>query len=164
VEAEADRELKGPVEGLAERLVITRAVIEEAIRLYPPISALSRIADGADEFGGHIVKKRSLIVIAPYVLHRHTTLWDRPEMFDPTRFLGEARQRVNRFAYIPFGAGPRICIGSSFALQEATVVLARLIQQFRMRLAPDAHIWPLLRVTLRPASGLPMLIEARQQP
>jgi cytochrome P450 len=161
VEAEVEREMRGPVEGLAERLVVTRAVIDEAVRLYPPIAALSRIAGGPDHVGGHQVKRRTLIVIAPYVLHRHWQLWDRPDVFDPGRFLGAEKQRIDRFAYMPFGAGVRTCIGSTFALQEATLVLATLVQNFRMRLAPEARVWPMLRVTLRPEHGLPMLIEPR---
>ncbi len=162
VEAEADRELAGPAEGLAERLVVTRAVIDEAIRLYPPIAAMSRIADGPDQLGTHQVKRRTLIVMAPYVLHRHHKLWDRPDVFDPGRFLGDEKHRIDRFAYMPFGAGVRTCIGSTFALQEATLVLATLIKNFKMQLAPDTRVWPLLRVTLRPENGLPMLIEPRQ--
>jgi cytochrome P450 len=162
VEAEVDQEMRGPAEGLAERLVVTRAVIDEAVRLYPPISALSRIADGPDVVGGHQVKRRTLIVIAPYVLHRHRKLWERPDVFDPGRFLGDDKQRIDRFAYMPFGAGARTCIGSTFALQEATLVLATLVQNFKMQLAPDARVWPLLRVTLRPEHGLPMAVEPRQ--
>src|SRR5207237_7231837 len=104
VAAEADRELDGPLEGLAERLVVTRAVIDEAVRLYPPISALSRIASGPDDLGGHQVKRRTLIVIAPYVLHRHRKLWDRPDVFDPGRFLDDRKQQIDRYAYMPFGA------------------------------------------------------------
>ena len=85
----------------------------------------------------------------------------QPDLFDPARFLGSAKAKIPRFAYLPFGAGPRTCIGSSFALQEATLVLARLVQRFDMRLAPGAKVWPLQRITLRPANGLPMRIEAR---
>ncbi len=140
----------------------TRAVIDEAVRLYPPIAALSRIADGPDQLGRHQVRRRTLIVIAPYVLHRHSRLWDRPDVFDPGRFLGDEKQRIDRFAYMPFGAGVRTCIGSTFALQEATLVLATLIKNFRMQLAPRANVWPMLRVTLRPENGLPMVIEPRQ--
>ena len=81
----------------------------------------------ADVLGGHHIKSRALIVIAPYVLHRHRRLWDRPDVFDPSRFLEPAKASIPRFAYLPFGAGPRTCIGSSFALQEATIVLATLI-------------------------------------
>jgi cytochrome P450 len=162
VEAEVDAEMAGPAEGLAERLVVTRAVIDEAVRLYPPIAAMSRIADGPDQLGSYQVKRRTLIVMAPYVLHRHRKLWDRPDVFDPRRFLGEEKQRVDRFAYMPFGAGVRTCIGSTFALQEATLVLAALVKNFKMQLSPDARVWPMLRVTLRPENGLPMLIEPRQ--
>jgi cytochrome P450 len=161
VEAEVDRELTGAVHGMADRLVETRAVIEETIRLYPPIAAISRVAVAADELGGEAVRPGSLIVISPYVLHRHRLLWDRPEMFDPTRFLGDTRATIDRFAYLPFGAGPRKCIGSTFALQEATLVLAVMIKHFRFRLRPGHAVWPTLRVTLRPANGLPMIIRKR---
>jgi cytochrome P450 len=158
VREEAGRELTGPIEGLADRLVVTKAVIEEALRLYPPIAALSRTAEKADRLGEVEVKAGSLIVIAPYVLHRHHLHWSRPEMFDPARFMPDARAGIPRFAYLPFGVGPRICIGASFALQEAAIVLASLTRDFDMRLSERAEIWPLQRITLRPANGLPMQI------
>ncbi len=161
VEREAQRELAGPAEGLADRLTVTRAVIDEAVRLFPPIAALSRVARGPDEVGGHAVKRGSLIVIAPYVLHRHRLLWNDPDVFDPTRFLGDSRHGINRFAYMPFGAGARICIGSAFALQEATIALAMLVSRFSFLLEPGAQIWPSLRVTLRPQSGVSMRIEPK---
>lgn len=161
VREEADRELSGPRDGLAERLVVTRAVVEEGLRLYPPIAALSRMSEQADRLGPYVVRPRSVIVIAPYVLHRHQKLWDQPDLFDPGRFLPEARKKVARFVYLPFGAGPRTCIGSSFALQEATMVLASLVQRFDMQLLPDAEVWPLQRITLRPAYGLPMRVLPR---
>ncbi len=162
VRDEADRAFAGPREGLVDRLVATRAVVEEALRLYPPIAAISRSAEQTDEVGSYTVPRRALIVVSPYVLHRHRTLWDRPDAFDPTRFLPEARARIVRYAYLPFGAGPRICIGASFALQEATLVLAMLVQHFDMKLAPGAHVWPQQKITLRPANGLPMLIAPRR--
>jgi cytochrome P450 len=162
VREEADRELAGDPNGLVERLSVTRAVVEEALRLYPPIAALSRMSEQRDRLAGVDVKPRSLIVIAPYVLHRHQNLWDRPDVFDPSRFLGDAKARIPRFAYLPFGAGPRTCIGSSFALQEATIVLATLVRRFHMSLSPDAEIWPVQKITLRPAHGLPMRITPRQ--
>jgi cytochrome P450 len=161
VEAEADRELAGPLAGAADRMVETRAVIEETIRLYPPIAAISRVALDRDELGGEPVKPGSLIVMSPYVLHRHRLLWDRPGVFDPRRFLGPARAAMDRFAYLPFGDGPRKCIGSTFALQEATLVLAAIAKHFSFRLKPDHPVWPALRVTLRPANGLPMTIRKR---
>jgi cytochrome P450 len=162
VRDEADRELAGDRNGLMERLNVTRAVVEEALRLYPPIAALSRMSEQGDRLAGVDVKPRSLIVIAPYVLHRHESLWDRPDVFDPSRFLGEAKAKIARFTYLPFGAGPRTCIGSSFALQEATIVLATLVQRFDMELLPDAEVWPVQKITLRPAHGLPMRITPRQ--
>jgi cytochrome P450 len=96
------------------------------------------------------------------VLHRHKKLWDRPDVFDPGRFLGDEKQRIDRFAYMPFGASARTCIGSTFALQEATLVLATLVRNFKMRLAPEARVWPMLRITLRPENGMPVMIEPRE--
>jgi len=161
VQEEADRELSSPV-NLADRLVVTRAVIEEALRLYPPIAALSRKAVEADALRDLPVKPNSLIVIAPYVLHRHHAIWDRPDAFDPSRFLPEARAAIPRFAYLPFGIGARTCIASSFALQEATIVLAVLLRHFNIRLSANADVWPLQRITLRPAHGLPMELTRRE--
>ena len=162
VEAEVDRELTGSTEaGVADRLIETRAVIEETIRLYPPIAAISRVALADDDLNGEPVRPGSLIVISPYVLHRHRLLWDRPDAFDPRRFLGSAHATIDRFAYLPFGAGPRKCIGSTFALQEATLVLASIVRHFSFQLKPGHAVWPSLRVTLRPANGLPMIVSRR---
>ena len=159
---EAERELAGPVDGLADRLTVTKAVIDETLRLYPPIAALSREAIDSDTLANMAIKPRSLIVISPYVLHRHRRLWSEPDSFDPARFLPEVRGSIPRFAYLPFGIGPRTCIGSSFALQEATIVLAVLTRYFDLRLSPEADVWPLQRITLRPANGLPMKISERR--
>jgi cytochrome P450 len=161
---EAERELSTPGDDLADRLIVTKAVIEEAFRLYPPIAALSRAALEADVLGDMPVKPGSLIVIAPYVLHRHRRLWRSPDAFAPSRFLPENRGGIPRFAYLPFGIGPRTCIGASFALQEAAIVLAVLSRQFEMRLLPHAEVWPLQRITLRPAKGLPTQLVQRRQP
>jgi cytochrome P450 len=161
VEQEAER-VGTPAADTIERLVETRAAIEEAIRLYPPIAAISRVAIDADELGGEMIRRGTMVVIAPYVLHRHRLLWNDPEVFDPSRFLPEARNKIDRFAYLPFGAGPRTCIGSTFALQEATLVLATITKHFRLQLALGHSVEPLLRVTLRPNGGLPMLIRCKQ--
>jgi cytochrome P450 len=164
VVAEAERELSYPCDDLADRLVETRAVIEEALRLYPPIAALSRAATEGDVLGDMAVKPGSLVVIAPYVLHRHRRLWSRPDAFDPSRFLPDARRGIPRFSYLPFGVGPRTCIGSTFALQEAAIILAVLTRHFDMRPLPNAQVWPLQRITLRPATGLPMALIRRKVP
>jgi cytochrome P450 len=161
VQQEAERELQGPLDGLLDRLVATRAVIDEALRLYPPIAALSRSAEKADVLGQFDVEAGSLIVIAPYVLHRHHRLWSQPDVFDPSRFMPEARTAIPRFAYLPFGVGQRTCIGAAFALQEAAIVLAVLVRDFDICLRPDAEISPVQRITLRPAKGLPMHVTAR---
>jgi cytochrome P450 len=161
VREEADRELSADRCHLLERLVVTRAVVEETLRLYPPIAALSRMSERDDVLGGHAIKPHALIVIAPYVLHRHRRLWERPDVFDPSRFLEPAKAEIPCFAYLPFGAGPRTCIGSSFALQEAAVVLATLVHRFDTSLLPRARIWPTQKITLRPAHGLPMRITPR---
>jgi cytochrome P450 len=117
---------------------------------------------GEDALGGERVRRGTMIVIAPYVLHRHRQLWRDPDAFDPSRFLGTARNVIDRFAYIPFGAGARTCIGSAFALQEATLILATITKYFDLRLAPDQDVWPLLRVTLRPANGLRMKVISKR--
>jgi cytochrome P450 len=161
VQAEADRELCGDIVTLSDRLVETRAVIDEANRLYPPLSAISRTAIGADVLAGQPIRPGTMVVIAPYVLHRHRTLWDNPDRFDPSRFLGAARERIDRFAYLPFGVGPRICIGAAFALQEASIVIASMMRHFTFELAPGHTAWPVQKITLRPEGGLPMLVRRR---
>jgi cytochrome P450 len=161
VAAEAEREMGGRPDALAERLVETRAVVEEAIRLYPPLVAISRQAIGPDELAGRRIRRGTMVVIAPYVLHRHCLLWDRPDIFDPTRFLHGGRDRIDRYAYLPFGAGPRNCIGSAFALQEATIVVASITRDFDFEVPRGHTVWPVHRVTLRPQGGLPMAIRNR---
>jgi cytochrome P450 len=163
VEAEADREIgAGEPETLAERLVETRAVMEETMRLYPPAATLTREAIEPDMLAGRRIRQGMRVVISPFVLHRHRLLWSDPDLFMPERFLGEARDKIDRFAYIPFGAGPRVCVGASFALQEACIVLAHLMQSFRFEHVETHEIRPLQRVTLRPKDGMPMRVFARE--
>jgi cytochrome P450 len=161
VAAEACAETDALARGRVDHLVTTRAVIEEALRLYPPIAATTRMAIGPDTLGKMPVRPGSMVVIAPYVLHRHRLLWDWPDFFDPGRFIGDARTKISRFAYLPFGTGLRTCIGSAFALQEATLILATIMRHFVLDVMPGHVVWPLLRVTLRPAGGLPMLVRQR---
>jgi cytochrome P450 len=163
VRAEAEREfVRGEADTLADRLVVTRAVIDEANRLYPPISAISRCARGEDELAGYPIRRGTLVVISPYVLHRHRALWTQPDAFDPSRFLPDARDAIDRFAYIPFGIGPRICIGSPFALQEACITLAVLARSFTWELAPGYSPRPVQKMTLRPHGGMPMIVRRRR--
>ena len=163
-EAEADAALTdgAPIgaETLA-RLPLVRAVFDEALRLYPPAATLSREAIGPDEVCGRRVRAGSTVVISPWVLHRHKRLWENPESFDPGRFLPGRRESIDRFAYLPFGAGPRVCIGQGFALQEAVILLATILHRFRLELAPGHVPMPMQRVTLRPRGGMPMLLHRR---
>jgi cytochrome P450 len=163
VEREVDEVLgAGPLEAHhLDRLVYTRAVIDEAIRLYPPAPYMSRAAINDDAIGDLQIPAGSMVVIAPYVLHRHKTLWDQPDVFRPERFLPEERGRIDRFAYLPFGAGPRVCIGASFSLQEAVIVLATIARNFRLDLVEGHEVVPVQRITLRPGGGLPMHVTQR---
>jgi cytochrome P450 len=159
--AEADSVLPGPVEDYAEKLVETRAVIEEAMRLYPPAASISRAALDFDTLAGRRIHKGTLVLVSQWVLHRHRLLWDEPDLFDPRRFLPGARERIDRFAYLPFGAGPRICIGAGFALQEAAIILAHVMRSFTLEVERGYRVHPVQRITLRPAGGLPMVLRRR---
>ena len=161
VEAEADAQLSGAMHSLTERMPVTKAVLEESFRLYPPAALLTRTAVGADEIGGKTIRAGTLVTVSPFLLHRHHTLWERPDQFDPERFMGANRDRIDRFAYIPFGAGPRVCIGMGFAMQEAMIVLAHLSRAFRFELVPGHVVKPVQRITLRPQGGMPMTMQLR---
>src|SRR6185295_11816547 len=162
ITAEADRELDGPLDSLADRLVETRAVIDEAMRLYPPIVGISRTAGRRDELAGETIARGTMVVVSPWVLHRHRLLWDDPDVFDPGRFLESSSKKIERYAYLPFGVGPRMCIGAAFALQEATIVLAMILRSFSLGLAPGQTVWPLQMITLRPKDPLMMAVKSRR--
>jgi unspecific monooxygenase len=139
-------------EGASEalpKLVYTRAVVQEALRLYPPAFTLARLARRADTAGGIAIPARAVVLIAPWVLHRHRRLWDQPEKFDPARFLPGAPP-PERCAYLPFGMGPRVCIGAQFALTEATLVLAAMIRAFHIEGAYSEPVLPVAVVTTQP--------------
>jgi cytochrome P450 len=136
-------------------------VLDEAIRLYPPVPFMSRAAIAEDRIAGFRVRRGTIVMIAPYVLHRHRTLWSDPDCFDPDRFMPERRAGIDRYAYLPFGAGPRVCIGASFSLQEAVIVLSRIVQAVQLDPVPDHVVRPVQRVTLRPEGGLPMRLSLR---
>ena len=162
VEAEADAAMgSGPIDTLAERMPDTKAVLEEAMRLYPPAAMLSRAAIDADELAGKKIRAGTVVTISPFLMHRHRKLWDNPDLFDPSRFLSPRREAIDRFAYIPFGAGPRVCIGMGFAMQEMLNVMARVTHSFRFDLAPGHDVRPMQRVTLRPGGGMPMIMRER---
>ncbi|MBV9261396.1 MAG: cytochrome P450 [Pseudolabrys sp.] len=159
---EAASAFEGAPETIIEHLPVTRAVIDETLRLYPPLAAISRVAKGPDILAETKVKAGAMIVIAPYVLHRHRLWGDDADLFDPSRFLPGARATIDRYAYLPFGAGARGCIGSIFALQEATLAVAAITRDFELELADGHEVWPVHRITLRPRDGLPMRLRLRR--
>ncbi|MGA2993641.1 cytochrome P450 [Bradyrhizobium sp.] len=132
-----------------DRLKFTRAVVDETMRLYPPAFLIARAAAGNDEVAGIPIKKHDVILIAPWLLHRHEKLWRDPNTFVPERFLPPAPP-PDRFAYLPFGVGARVCIGAHFALVEATLVLARIIAAFRVTLLDKDPVMPVGVVTTQP--------------
>lgn len=159
VEAEAASRHAHPLVDWPERLPWTRAVIEEAMRLYPPAATLTRTALKSDRISTVRIAKGTLVVISPYVLHRHKRLWSDPDRFRPERFLPGAREEIDRYQFIPFGAGPRICIGMRFAMLEAVIVLATLAGRYRFDWPDGQRVMPVQRVTLRPDPGLRMRLK-----
>ena len=142
-------------------LPYTRMVIDESMRLYPPAWGFSRQALADDELGGFRLPRGWLAFVIPYVLHRHPAYWEDPDRFDPERFSAARTAARPKFVYIPFGAGPRQCIGNHFALVEAHLVVATLAQRFRLHLVPGHRVEPWPLITLRPRFGMPMVIERR---
>ncbi|MCG6204682.1 cytochrome P450 [Rhodopseudomonas sp. HC1] len=132
-----------------DKLPFTRAVLDETLRLYPPAFLIARAAAGPDSVAGEPIRKHDVILIAPWLLHRHEKLWDNPNAFMPSRFLPGATP-PDRFAYLPFGVGPRVCIGAHFALVEATLALARIVSAFRVELIDRAPVMPIGVVTTQP--------------
>lgn len=133
----------------AEALPLTRAFLDETLRLYPPAFLIVREAKGPDTIAGRRVAPGTVVSVAPWLLHRHRKLWRDPEGFDPARFLPGA-PAPGRFAYLPFGAGPRICVGARFAITEAVLVLARLLRAFRVEFAGSGTVLPRALVTVVP--------------
>jgi cytochrome P450 len=166
-EAKLHDELAAALQGRAPRyediagLRYTRMVIEESMRLYPPAHTFSRQPIAADEILGHRIPAGAEVLIVPWLLHRKPSLWENPERFDPERFAPERAAARPRFAYIPFGAGPRICIGAVFAMTEAVLMLATIAQRYRLDLKPDHPVEPQGLITLRPRYGLRMTLHRR---
>jgi unspecific monooxygenase len=143
-----------------ERLKLTRAVVDETMRLYPPAFLIARAAAAPDTIAGLPVRKHDVVLIAPWLLHRHEKLWREPNAFIPARFLPPTPP-PDRFAYLPFGVGARVCIGAHFALVEATLALAKIIGAFRVELLDKAPVMPIGVVTTQPDRS-PMFRIARR--
>lgn len=134
-----------------ENLPFIRQIIEEALRLYPPAGVISRTALEPDTLGGREILPGDTVMIPIYALHRNRLLWEDPDAFRPERF---AEKKPDRYAYLPFGDGPRICIGMAFALQEAVIILATLLSRFRFTPVPGRDPEPVMILTLRPQGGV----------
>ncbi|HUI95003.1 MAG TPA: cytochrome P450 [Xanthobacteraceae bacterium] len=161
---ELDRVLGGRMPGFADLAALkwTRMVIEEALRLFPPAHAIARRAIDEDRIGSVRIPRGASISISMYVTHRNPNIWPQPERFDPERFAPEAVARRHRFAYLPFGGGPRVCIGNAFAIAEAQVIVAAVAQRYRARLAPGRAVEPVGLLTLRPKNGVWVTLEPRR--
>jgi cytochrome P450 len=168
MEAEIDRVLATgakPVEWL-DLMPNVRAAFEEAMRLYPPAPSINRAAITDDVWvspkGERVeIPADITVLVMPWTLHRHALHWEKPRAFMPERFLPENRGKINRFQYLPFGAGPRVCIGATFALQEAVIALAVMMHRFRFDVTADTNPWPVQKLTTQPQNGLPMLVTPR---
>lgn len=162
VEAEVDRIPLGTrsAETLTG-LAYTRRVLEESLRIYPPAWVFRRTAMEEDVVGGFRIPRGSDVLLVPYVIHRHEAFWENPEAFDPDRFLPERSAERHRCAYVPFGGGPRLCIGMHFASIEALTIVARVSQRYRLDRVPGPPVLPEASFTLRPKGGLPMRARPR---
>jgi cytochrome P450 len=160
---ELDRVLAGRLPELDDvaELSYTRAVIKESMRLYPPVPILSRQCRNDDVIRDKKVPAGSIVLVVPWLLQRHEKYWEKPHHFVPERFTGEWSQLPDKHAYIPFGAGPRFCLGAAFGITEAVLCMATLAQRFKPRLKPNHQVGYECRLTLRPKDGLPMVLELR---
>ena len=167
-EAKLHAELQAELGGRApdsedlSKLTYARMVIEESMRLYPPVHTIAREALADDTLAGRHVPKGSAVLIAPWVLHRHLKLWHNPGRFDPERFSPEQSATRPRFSYLPFGGGRRICIGAAFATAEATLLLAAIAQRYRLRLVAGHPVEPQGLITLRSRHGMKMALVPRR--
>ena len=146
------------------RLLFTRRVLNEALRLYPPVWLMTRKSLKEDTFAERPVPKGSILFLPVTVLHRTGAFADSPHAFDPDRFLPERFSLAAQKAFIPFSSGPRTCLGAPFALAVATMILARITQRFRYEMATEGEVTPDQGLTLRPKGGIPLRLEARVGP
>ena len=166
-EAALHRELDSVLQGRAAtyedvpRLTYTRAVVQETLRLYPPVPLQAREAAREDVIRKRRIPKGSVVILVPWLLHRHRRLWTEPDAFVPERWLPGGSGAPSRYAYVPFAIGPRVCTGAAFGLTEAVICLATLAGAFRLRLEPGQDVQPVCRLTLRPGKALLMRLEPR---
>jgi cytochrome P450 len=142
----------GPIDFAAtKRLTTTRNMFRETLRLYPPLGFIPRVSLRDTELGGVAVPRGAMVMISPWIIHRHELLWDKPNDFDPDRFLPDREKKQPPGAYIPFGLGPRVCAGAAFATMEAVLILSRLIRRYDFRALDPASVRPINHLSTRPA-------------
>lgn len=163
LEAELAAVLNGRAPTIADlpHLAYTTMVIEESMRLYPPAYAIARFGHAPDTLGGYDIPANTVLTLSPYLTHRHPEFWPQPHAFIPERFTPEQKAERPRYAYLPFGGGPRQCIGNNFAMTEAILLLATIAQKFRLTLQPGHQVEMEPLITLRPKGGLPMIVNTR---
>ncbi len=161
--AEVDNVLAGrrPTAADLPRLVYTKMVVSEVLRLYPPVWLLPRKAINADRLGRHVIPANSDALVCVYTIHRHPQFWEDAERFDPDRFGPDKSAERVAHSYLPFGAGPRTCLGSRFGLMEVMLVVAVIAQRFSLKLAPGEKVEPEASLTLHPRHSLPMTLQRR---
>ncbi|WP_019169917.1 cytochrome P450 [Pseudaminobacter salicylatoxidans] len=163
IEAEIDAVLArepDPTKWL-DAMPLTRAAFEEALRLYPPAPSINREPVETDRYKDLEIRKGSQVLVMPWTVHRHRKHWEQPDAFMPSRFHPGNREKIDRYRYLPFGAGPRVCIGASFAMQEAIIALAILLSRFRFETVAETRPWPVQKLTTQPQGGLPMQVTRR---
>jgi cytochrome P450 len=143
-------------------LAFTRAVLQEAMRLYPPVAVLSRQALAPDRIRRWSLRPGDTVICVPWLLHRHAEWWENPHAFLPERFLPEAARRQPKFTYMPFGLGPRVCAGAAFGMAEMQVFLAVLLRRLVFSVPEGFAPRPFCRLTLRPAGGMPLRVAVRR--
>jgi len=150
-----------PPAELIERLPYTQNVLNEALRLYPPAYAFGRRAMRDTRVGDHEVKAGQTVVLSPWAMHRDARFWEEPEKFNPDRWQNNLAARLPKFTFFPFSSGPRRCVGSSFAMLEATIAIATILPRFKLS-SPPAVVEPAPSITLRPGGGMPMTVTRRE--
>jgi cytochrome P450 len=146
-----------------DKLVLVQQVLKESMRLYPPVPIMSRQAIADVQIDGRAIAAGTSVLMPIYAIHRHLRRWDDPDAFDPTRFAADRADAISRYQYMPFGAGPRICIGMAFAMMEATAILVTLLQHATFAPADDREPVPVARVTLIPKGGMSLKVSWRRR-
>ena len=146
-----------------KKLTYTRNVFKEVLRLYPPITFIPRVAAQDTIIGRRKIKRGTMVMISPWAIHRHQKLWQNPDMFDPDRFSPQREHEIIAGSYLPFGNGPRVCVGAAFATTEATLILARLMRNYTFEIQNPQNVRPIARLTTRPAEEILVRVVAVSQ-